>query len=467
MSNYEKIFKSESVWKSIASMAIPSLVTILVMVFYNMADMFFIGQLGNTAMVAAVSIVGPVFSLIQGLATMLGSGGSILMANAFGAGDHAKVKSYSSLCFWSAIVLGAMMTVLVLLLRSPLLTMLGTTEDMWQYSMTYLTILAIGIPLMLPATCLGNLVRTEGAVKEGLFGNLAGTITNIVLDPVFILGFHWGVAGAAIATVIGNGIAVIAYLLFILRKSRVMSLRLSDAMQHPAALGQILALGLPNAVSTILSGFASTFSNRLLSGYGSDAIAAMAAAGKTSMLIGMIMIGICMGCQPLLSYSYGARDQNRMKELLQKLAILTLVLGFGFAVACFLFRGPIIRLFLKQDSVIQMAEGLVIFLIAGSPFLGIYQLSTNFLQAARNAPAAIVVSILRQGALLIPLLYVMHALFGFTGIAAAHTISDIGAAGISLIFFLREYKKFQKSCSVQTAEEKSSCSPSHGRRMAS
>ena len=194
----------------------------------------------------------------------------------------------------------------------------------------------------------------------------------------------------------------------------------------------------------MLSGFASTFSNSLLSQHGTDAIAARAAAGKSSMLISMVQMGICMGVQPLLAYCYGAKNLPRLRETLRKLALLTGGIGLGAVAFCFAFRHFLISLFLKEAEVAAMGEQFMLYVMAGAPFLGVVYLCTNFLQSTRKAKSAIVVSLLRQGLLLIPLLYGMHALFGFLGIAAAHMAADIGAALIAAVIFASEYKRVKE-----------------------
>ena len=440
----EQLFRDQPVWKAIAALAIPSLLSILVMIFYNLADTFFIAQLGDTAKVAAVSIVSPVFSIIMALGTMLGVGAGTLLSVAFGAGESDKAKNTASLCFYSGIVLSVLLTVLLLCFSSPLLRFLGTQPEMWDDTATYLRVLALGTAFMISSHTLSALIRSEGAVREGLRGYMAGTVTNIVLDPLFILVFRWGVAGAAVATVLGNVVSSLLYLLHIRRHASVVSLDPKRALTDVKALGQILALGVPNAVSTLLSGFASTFSNQLLSTHGTDAIAAMSAAGKTSMLISMVQMGICMGVQPLLAYNYGARNTARLKETLRKTALLTVLVGLTAAALCFMFRRWVIGLFLKEAGVAALGERLILWLIAGAPFLGFVYLSTNYLQATQKASAAILVSLLRQGLLLIPLLYLFHWLLGLTGIAAAHLATDIGAAVLSMIVFAVHYRRMRR-----------------------
>lgn len=264
----EALFRTGSVWRAIFTMAVPSVVIIFVMFLYNIADMFFIGCLGDTVQVAAVSVVGPVFSILAAAATMLGAGGCTIIARCFGAGEVGKGRVYSSLCCWAGTLLGVLVCAALLLSGMPLLQMLGSTPETTAYALQYLRVLAVGAPFLILANTAAMLLRAEGAVKDGLIGNLLGTITNLLLDPLFILVFRWGVTGAAAASVLGNVVATGFYMLYIIRKGTVLTVDPRFALQKPAALGEILAIGLPNGIGSLLSGFASTFSNRLLSAYG-------------------------------------------------------------------------------------------------------------------------------------------------------------------------------------------------------
>ncbi len=276
---------------------------------------------------------------------------------------------------------------------------------------------------------------------QRMLSNMAGTVTNLVLDPLFILGLHMGVAGAALATVLGNLTATMLLCVTMRRRSSIMKFSPRYALMQPRLLLHILAVGLPNGVSSILSGLASTFSNRLLNAYGSGAIAAMAAAGRAVMVITMVQMGICIGVSPLLAYNYGVGNQTRLRETLQKTA--TLALGFGLAsgLACYFGRNVLIGLFLQNAGNLALGSRLMTWLLIASPFLGFYYLSSNFLQATGKAFQATLISVLRQGALLIPCLYLMHSFFGLTGIAAAHTAADFTAIFAASALGMREYRR--------------------------
>lgn len=435
----EALFRTGSVWKSIFSMAVPSIIIILVMVLYNMADMFFVGCLGDTAQVAAVSVVGPVFSILAAVATMLGAGSSAIIARCFGAGEIEQGKICSSLCFWTSFFLGVLVSIGLLVGRVPLLGMLGSNAEIFPYAERYLQVLALGAPCFILSNSMAMLVRAEGAVKEGMIGNLLGTLVNCIFDPLFILVLNFGVSGAAAASVLGNLVATACYLRYIVKHGTVLTVDFRPALKKPQMLGELLAIGLPNGISSLLAGFASSFSNRLLVTHGTAAVAAMA-AGKTTMVISMIAMAICMGCQPLLAYSYGAGDAKRLKQLLKNLILLTVVFGVLAGAASFAGRNALIRMFIKEEGAFRLGTQLVVYLVLGSPVIGLTYLATNLLQSVGKASGAVVLSLLRQGLLLIPLLYLMNALCGVQGIAAAHLIADVGAAAISagiLLHWLR------------------------------
>lgn len=435
----EALFRTGSVWKSIFSMAVPSIIIILVMVLYNMADMFFVGCLGDTAQVAAVSVVGPVFSILAAVATMLGAGSSAIIARCFGAGEIEQGKICSSLCFWTSFFLGVLVSIGLLVGRVPLLGMLGSNAEIFPYAERYLQVLALGAPCFILSNSMAMLVRAEGAVKEGMIGNLLGTLVNCIFDPLFILVLNFGVSGAAAASVLGNLVATACYLRYIVKHGTVLTVDFRPALKKPQMLGELLAIGLPNGISSLLAGFASSFSNRLLVTHGTAAVAAMAAAGKT-MVISMIAMAICMGCQPLLAYSYGAGDAKRLKQLLKNLILLTVVFGVLAGAASFAGRNALIRMFIKEEGAFRLGTQLVTYLVLGSPVIGLTYLATNLLQSVGKASGAVLLSLLRQGLLLIPLLYLMNALCGVQGIAAAHLIADVGAAAISagiLLHWLR------------------------------
>lgn len=441
----EILFKESTVWRAIFAMAVPAMINILVMLLYNIADMFFIGQLGVSAMTAAVSITSPVFTLIMAFGSMIGGGGCALIARTLGEQESDKAKLLASLCGWGSLVTGCILTITVFIFRKQFLLLLGANEEIYGYALSYLTVLVLGAPLMIYTTSMGNVIRGEGAVKEGMLGNLISTVTNVILDPLFILVFNWGCTGAAAATVIGNAAGAVFLTYCILYKPSSLSLSPKLALSDPGEFRKVIALGLPNGTSNILSSVSAALANNLLVAYGTIAVAAMAASGKAVMIIAMIQMGICMGVQPLMAYNYGAKDLPRLKETVQKLSILTFTFGIVSTLFCFLNGEDLIRLFLKDPAALELGTEMIRLRIISGPLLGFFYISTNFLQASGNAGMSMLVSLLRQGIFFIPLIYIMNALFGVTGNVWAHVTADILAAVIAVIMAVRQYRKLQQS----------------------
>ena len=432
--NQEAIFEKKA-WSSIFSLSIPALISILVMVLYNMADMYFVGWLNDVTQVAAVALAAPVFSVLMAVSTMLGNGALTKIAQALGQSDTEGVRRYTAMCVWGSIGFGLIFTAACFLGITPLLRFLGAEGEMWDYTRRYILIMAAGAPVVLLNHTVGSALRGEGEVKMSLAGSMISTFTNIILDPIFILALGFGVSGAAAATVLGNAAAVGYYLLaWKLRdkasrrkdagRSRfILELRPSYACDI-RELCAVLALGLPNAVSTTLGGLAGSFGNRLLSGYGTGAVAAMAAASKASMVVTMVQMGICMGVMPLLAYCYGGGDKKRLREIAGKLLFLTAGLGTVLTIAIYAGRGALIGLFIQDPEVAALGTELSVFLVLSGPVVGIYYLCANLLQAAGRAMAATFASAMRQGILLIPLLYLMNVAAGLHGIALAYLLAD-------------------------------------------
>lgn len=437
----ERLFQDAPVWKAIGSLAVPSMIMMLVMIFYNMADMFFVAQTKDTAQVAAVSLVGPVFTIMMAIGNLLGGGACVLLAKSLGEKNYENVRLYSSLTVFGSLVAGVIFLVVVLVFRGYLLQFLGTNEETFQYAQDYLTVLAIGAPVMIFSTSFGGIIRAEGAVKEGMIGNLLSTVSNIVLDPLFILVFHLGAGGAAIATVLANVIGAIYYLWYLRFADTSFSIDIRCAAANPGAIARIISIGLPNASSNVLAGFASAFANNLLVQYGTDAVAAMAAAGKATMLISMIQMGITMGVQPMLAYCYGARNVSRMKETIWKLSVLTITIGLSVTLLCLFHGKGIISIFLKDETSLALGEEMIHLLVLSGPILGLYYLASTFLQASGNAPLATLTSVLRQGIFLVPLLSVMNHFFAVKGNVLAHVAADYAATAAAIILAVWQYRK--------------------------
>ena len=451
-----KIYESDNLWSSIFSMVLPALIAIVVMLIYNMADMIFVGQTGETTQVAAVSIVGPVFNLIMALAMLISAGGTVLISKDLGAKEIDHARRVSAVCMWGAVTLGIVSALIILAAHKPILAFLGATADTYSYARSYMLILALGAPFLLISNMLSQLLRAEGAVKDGLIANLSGSIVNIILDPIFILALKMGVGGAAVATVLGNMVATVICIRYMRKKAVVLNMKIENAKAEPLIILSVMSLGLPNAISSFLSGISASFANQLLSKYGSDSIAANAAAGRVNLIIIMVLMGICMGSQPLIAYNYGAMNIKKMSGILKRIIALCVIVGAVTTGIVIAFKGSVIGLFLKEPSAAALAESVVTIMMLSSPFMGFFYLATNFLQATGKAAYATFMSTLQKGTLLIPMLFTLEHFWGFYGIIYAHVVADLLASTVAVVFLAISWHKIKKDheeqCSFRYAE---------------
>ncbi len=435
------IFANESMGKLMVKMCLPAVFTILIMVIYNMADIYFIGQLKNAYMVTGLSLCMPLTTVLSALGSMIGSGASSCISVAMGREDYSKIAKYSSFSFYFSILVGLVYGAIVLILRDPILTMLGTSANTRPYAETYLTLIMLGAPLTMLNTGVGQVMRCEGASVPAMIGNLFGTILNIILDPIFILGLGMGVSGAAIATLLGTLSSTIFYITYTLKKCKYTTIHLKDFTFLGGVASSVLFIGAPSGVSTLLNSISNIFENNLLANIGDNYVAALSVAGKATMVIGMLQIGVAMGVQPIIAYSYGAANHKRMKECVLKTAATTVAIGLVLTLLCRGFAGQLVKAFLDDPAIIPLGIFVIGISTLSGPFIGLYQLSSVFLQATEKPSYALFVSLLRQGLIFIPLLYLLNYLAGFTGIVWAQTAATFAACFMGMVFALYHYKK--------------------------
>ncbi len=445
----EKMMKEAPVWKLILTMGLPVVVVMIVNVLYNMADVFFMGQTGETLQVAAISLSGPAFNIFTGMGTLFGSGACTAIAMALGKGDRDKVKYYSSFCVWGSVGVGVILAAAMLAFMKPLLGMMGADSETMGYASTYLTIVALGSPFMMFSGALGNAVRADGSSGSVMVISLVGTFANILLDPLFILVFRWGIAGAAAATVLGNVISSVLVFRHI-RKSDCFSISPKYFTLRREIALRTLGFGLPMAAGTVLMCFSSMFSNQLLVKYGNIAVAANGVAGKAGMLTGMIVMGVCMGIQPAISYAFGAGDQKRLRKILMGTGVAATLVSTALGAGFLLGREAFVTTFLDDPQVLEYGKLMVVGSMVASPLYGIYQLCSVYLQGTGKVSFATLTALLQKGIFFLPVLYLLEGAFELMGLIFAGAVTDVLsiAAGVALcLIWARQQKR------AETAKE--------------
>lgn len=423
--------------KAVMKMAVPSVISSLVTVVYNMADTFFVGQTGDPLQVAAVSLTNPIFILLMAFANMLGMGGSAVLSVALGAKDEKRAKNAAAFVTYASLFLGILAAAVMLFFMDPILALFGANAETYEFARGYTFHISYGAPFIIWSAAASFIVRAEGASKEAMVGSMIGTIANIVLDPIFISVLDQGTAGAAIATTIGNVLASIYYLWYFLKKSRVLSIRWRDFTVRQGILTKTCSSGLPTAIFSALMSVSTIVLNQLLVVYGNDPVAAIGIVFKANMFITFLQMGLANGVQPLLGYNYGSGNIKRFRGVESYTKKCCLAAGVAATVLYFVFREPIIRLFISDEEVIAYGvEMLVAYMLSG-PVIGILFVNMNCMQSVGHAFPATVLSVLRQGILLIPLLYLLRALFGLEGVILGQSLTDYIAIILSVFMWRR------------------------------
>lgn len=427
--------------KAVAKMAIPSVISSLVTVVYNMADTFFVGQTGDALQVAAVSLTNPIFILFMAFANMFGMGGSAAASMALGQKNEKRVRQVSAFVTYASLIVGVLFAVILLVFTGPILSLFGADAQTYEYARGYTVYVAVGAPFIIWSAAASFVVRAEGAGREAMIGNMIGTIANIVLDPIFISGFGMGAAGAAIATTIGNLMASAYYLWYFLRRSKVMSLRPKDFTCREGILKGVCSTGLPTAIFSALMSVSTIVLNQILVAYGNDPVAAIGIVFKANMFITFLQMGLANGIQPLLGYSYGAGSMKRFQEVERFTKKCCVIVGVAATVLFFVAREPIIRLFISDNDVVRYGvEMLVAYMVSG-PFIGILFVNMNCMQSVEHALPATILSVMRQGVLLIPLLYLLEAVAGLDGVIYGQAITDYIAVILSAVIWSKIKRK--------------------------
>ena len=436
-----ELMGSMKVSKAVAKMAIPSVISSLVTVVYNMADTFFVGQTGDPLQVAAVSQTNPIFILFMAFANMFGMGGSAAASMALGEKKEKRVKQVSSFITYASLIVGIVFAVILLVGMQPVLQLFGADADTYELAKGYTTYISSGAPFIIWSAAASFVVRSDGASREAMTGSMIGTVANIILDPIFISGFGMGAAGAAIATTIGNKMASVYYLWYFCRKSMNMSMAVRYFKCGDRILSQVCSAGLPTAIFSALMSISTIILNQILVAYGNAPVAAIGIVFKANMFITFLQMGLANGVQPLLGYSYGAGNRERFIAVERYTKKCCLIVGVLATALFFFFREPIIRLFISDTEVINYGvEMLIAYMISG-PVIGILFMNMNCMQSTGNALPATILSILRQGVLLIPVLYGLNALLGLHGVIYGQALTDYVAVLLSIVIWRWKRRK--------------------------
>lgn len=432
-----ELFSNAPVSKAVFRNALPAMAAMLMVLVYNLADTFFIGQTHDALQVAAVSLATPVFLIFMAVGTMFGIGGTSVISRAMGEGKLAYAKKVCSFCMWGCLIVGVVMSVCMIIFIEPILSMVGASADTWELAKTYLVIVVCCGPFVLISNCYSNVIRTEGESAKAMMGTLLGNLLNVILDPILILGFGWNIAGAAIATVIGNVVGAGYYIIYFVRGKSMLSISLKDFTVKDKVASAVLAIGIPAALGSVLMSVSQIIINSQMSEYGDMAIAAMGVAMKVVIITGMVCMGLGQGVQPVLGYCVGAQLWERFKQVLRFSLTFALILSVVLTGICYLFTNQIVSAFLTEATAFQYAVQFSRILLTTSFLFGVFYVLMNALQAMGAATSALIINVSRQGIVFIPAVFILKSVIGMTGLVWAQPVADV----ISLVIAYILYKK--------------------------
>ena len=374
-----ELFSNAPVSQAVLKNALPAMAAMLMVLVYNLADTFFIGQTHDALQVAAVSLATPVFLIFMAVGTMFGIGGTSVISRAMGEGRTEYAKKVCSFCMWGCVAAGIVMSVCMLIFIDPILSLVGASADTWNLAKTYLMIVVCCGPFVLISNCYSNVVRTEGESAKAMMGTLIGNLLNVVLDPILILGFGWNIAGAAIATVIGNVIGAGYYIAYFVRGKSSLSISLKDFTVKNKVASAVLAIGVPAALGSVLMSVSQIIINSQMAEYGDMAIAAMGVAMKVVTITGMVSMGLGQGVQPVLGYCVGAELWDRFKKVLRFSLVFAFLLSAVLTGICYLFTNQIVSAFLTDTTAFGYAVQFSRILLTTSFLFGVFYVLTNAL----------------------------------------------------------------------------------------
>lgn len=437
----EDLFEKAPIQRAYFTLAMPVVFSMLASMIYNVADTFFVSMTQNTDLVAGVSLCTPLFNIMIALGDIFGLGGSAYVSRLLGQHNHQLGRHVSSYCFYAGIFCSLVVTVLMLVFEHPILTALGATDTTYAYAAQFYRVFNIGAALVTVSIIPGNLMRTEGRATENMIGMIAGIALNIVLDPLFILGFHWGAAGAAFANLFGYALTDIILIQYVRRRCKVVNVNWHEVSLKKPDIWKILIIGIPASVTNLMISYQTALFNNYLAHYGADRVAAMGIATKVSQIVNAVMVGFAFGAQPLIGYNYGAKNRERLQKIIRFDILVEVVWSLVVASIMIIITPWLVSRFLNNPAVIHYGSQLLRILLLTTPFGGAILVYTTVFQSTAKAFNAFAMSISRQGVIFTIAIVLGNVWFGYNGIIWAQAVADVLTAGMGWFLYRQQVRQ--------------------------
>lgn len=445
--NKTELFERMPVGKALLTMAVPTIISQMITMLYNLADTVFIGMTNDPYKVAAASLVSVLFFMLNALANLFGVGGGSLLSRLLGEKREEDARRVSSFSIYGSLVVAIVYALVSFLLGERLARLLGASDNTVGYATSYLLWVVVigGIPSTIGLT-MSHLIRSAGYAKESATGLALGGVCNILLDPLFmfvLLPSGQEVTGAAMATFLSNVISLVYFLVVYRRLQKKTVLSLSPKHWNPGRelICAVLAIGLPSAATSLLANLTSIVKNNLTAGYGDIELAAYGIVMKADMLPLNVGMGLCQGMMPLVAYNYAAKNYPRMRAFTRTAQLAGVTAAGIFIAVSELFAPQIIWLFIKDEATIAFGRDFLRIACLATPFMISNFQKIYCLQAMGKGAESLVLGVCRQGLFAIPMLLVMNHFVGLYGVVAAQLLSDGMTFVLSTLLYRHVYRR--------------------------
>ena len=416
---------SPSVARQAISNIIPAIVVEIMLLIYNLADTFFIGQTHDPLQLAAVSLASPIFMVLIALGIIFMAGAMSFISRTLGAGRKDRADNIASFCVWGSVITGVVVVLIFMFFIDSILNAIGASPETFKLAYSYLSIVVASTPFILFSMASGGIMRAENHASAAMTGQIFGNMLNVVLDPIMILWFGWGITGAAIATTASIIIGAGYYAGYFLTGRSSLSIHVKNfRVSGGIALG-VLAIGVPACLDPWLMSVSQMVMNSLMSAYGDMAVAAAGVSMRIEQIAILTALGTGQGVQPLLGFSIGAEDWKRYREMLMFALKFTVTLTLVMIAGCFVFSRNIVAMFVNEPEAFGYAVKFLRMKLSSSLLFAVFFVFVNALQAMGAGKASFILSVCRQCVLYMPLMFVFNHLWGEYGIVWALPAAEL------------------------------------------
>ena len=416
---------SSSVRRQALSNIIPAIVVEIMMLIYNLADTFFIGQTHDPLQLAAVSLAAPVFLVLIATGIIFMAGSMSFISRSLGAGKKERADNIASFCVWGSLAFGTIMAVIFMFFIEKILRAIGASPETFKMAYNYLSIVIAAAPFVLFSMACGGIMRAEEHAAGAMLGQVFGNMLNVILDPIMILYFGWGITGAAIATSISIVAGALYYAGYFLSGRSTLSIHIKNFKINDGIAHGVLAIGIPSCLDLLLISIAQIIMNSLMSAYGDMALAAAGVIMRIDQITGLFGMGTGQGIQPLLGFCVGAEDWNRYKALLKFALRFALTAGVIMVASCYIFREEIVGVFVSDKEAFNYAVKFLQIKLTSSIIFSLFFVFVSALQAMGAGKASLIISVSKQLCMYMPLLFVLENFAGEYGLIWALPAAEI------------------------------------------